>query len=151
LRSAPLDLALAVKTLVGEEGLSQHLVAEELGKSKTWVSAILRILDLPDLVKEKVGCTQLSVDALTRIARLEDPQLQSQLIEGLLAGTPQGEIRERIRHADRGLRTKPSPKPNRTSHTHHEAVVTVQSETGRLTGEQLIAALQEALEEASKG
>jgi hypothetical protein len=92
--------------------------------------------------------TQLSVDALTRIARLEDPELQAQLVDGLLGGTTQGEIRERIRWSDRGQSSKPPPKAKRTCRTRHEAVVTVQSETSQLTGHQLIAALQEALEEA---
>jgi hypothetical protein len=114
------------------------------------VNAVLRILDLSDGAKEKVGCTQLSVDALTRIARLDDPELQSQLVDRLLAGTTQGKIREQIRQADRGQKPKPAPKAKRTFRTRHEAVVTVQSETSRLTGDQLIAALQEALEEASK-
>jgi hypothetical protein len=115
------------------------------------VSAVLRILDLSDGAKEKVGCTQLSVDALTRIARVNDPELQSRLVDGLLAGTTQGEIRERIRQADLGRRPKRAPKAKRTFRTRHEALVTVQSETSRLTGDQLIAALQEALEQASKG
>lgn len=148
----PLELALAIKALVGEEGLSQHQVAEQLGKSKAWVSAVLRILDLSDGAKEKVGCTKLflSADALSRIARVDDPELQSQLVDELLTGAPQGEIRERIRQANRAHGPKPAPKPKRTFRTRHEAVVTVQSETGRLTGDQLIAALQDALGEASK-
>ena len=99
----PIELALAIKAMIGEEGLSQHQVAGQLGKSKAWVSAVLRILDLPDGAKQKVGCTQLplSVDALTRIARLDDLGLQSELVDDLLAGTTQGEIREQIRQAAR--------------------------------------------------
>jgi ParB family chromosome partitioning protein len=148
----PLELALAIEALIGEEGLSQHQVAEQLGKSKAWVSAVLRILDLSDSAKRKVGCTKLSLsaDALSRIARIDDPELQSQLVDRLLAGTTQGEIRERIRRADRGRKPKPAPKPKRTFRTRHEAVVTVQNETSRLTGDQLIAALQDALEQASR-
>jgi ParB family chromosome partitioning protein len=148
----PLELALAIKALIGEEGVSQQQVADHLGKSKAWLSAVLRIVDLSDAAKAKVGCAQLplSVDSLTRIARLDDPELQSQLVDGLLAGTTQGEIRERIRQADRAHGPKPAPKAKRTFRTRHEAVVTVQSETSRLSGDQLIAALREALEEASK-
>jgi ParB/RepB/Spo0J family partition protein len=146
----PLELALAIDALIGEEGLSQQQVADQLGKSKTWLSAVLRILDLSDGAKEKVGCAQLplSVDSLTRISRLDDPELQSELVDGLLAGKTQGEIRERIRQADRGRRPKPAPRAKRTFRTRHEAVVTVQSETSRLTRDQLIAALQQALAEA---
>jgi ParB family chromosome partitioning protein len=148
----PLELALAIKTLIGEEGSSQQQVAEQLGKSKAWVSGVLRILDLSDGAREKVWCTKLSLsaDALSRIARLEDPELQSELVDGLLAGTTQGEIRERIRQADRAHGPKPAPKAKRTFRTRYQAVVTVQSETSRFTGDQLIAALQEALEQASK-
>jgi ParB/RepB/Spo0J family partition protein len=149
----PLELALAIEALIEEERLGQHDVAEQLGKSKAWVSGILRILDLPDGARKKVWCTKLSLsaDALSRIARVDDPELQSQLVDELLAGTTQGEIRERIRQADRERNIKPSQKPKRTFRTRHEAVVTVQSKTSLLTGPQLIAALQEALEEASKG
>jgi ParB/RepB/Spo0J family partition protein len=149
----PLELASAIKALVREEGFSQDDVAEQLGKNKAWVSAVVRILDLSEAAKEKVGCTQLplSLDALTRIARLDDPELQSQLVDGLLAGTPQGEIREQIRQADRAKKPKSAPRAKRTFRTQHEAIVTVQSKTSRLTGEQMIAALQEALKEARKG
>ena len=117
------------------------------------MSAVLRILDLSEGAKEKVGCTQLpvSADALTRIARLDDPELQSDLVDALLAGTTQGEIREQIRQSDRGRKPKLAQKAKRTFCTQHEAVVTVQSETSRLTREQLIGALQEALEKASNG
>ena len=99
-RVPPLELALAVKTLIGEEGLSQQQVAEQLGeKESARVSGVLRILDLSDGAREKVWCTKLSLsaDALSRIARVDDPELQSQLVDGLLAGKTQGEIRERIR------------------------------------------------------
>jgi ParB family chromosome partitioning protein len=147
----PLELALAIHALISEEGLNQQQVADQLGKSKAWVSAVLRILDLSDAAKQKVGCTQLSIDALTRIARLDDSVLQVELIDGLLAGTPQGEIRERIKQADRGQKPKLVMKAKRMFRTRHEALVTVESDTSRLTGDQLIAALQEALEEASKG
>ena len=74
----------------------------------------------------------------------------SELVDGLLAETTQSEIRERIRQTDRGQKPKQAPKAERTFRTRHEAVVTVQSETSRLTGDQVIVALQEALVEASK-
>jgi hypothetical protein len=129
-------------SLIGEEGLSQHQVAEQAGKSNAWVSAVLRILDLSDDAKGRVGCTQLSVDALTRIARLEDPELQSQLDAPRrdLGADPPG-------IADRGrcrLRKPNAPFAPGTRRLQRC------SRTSRLRGDQLIAALQEAPEEASK-
>ena len=68
----------------------------------------------------------------------------------LLGGASSREIRERIKVAKLGTgeKAKSAPKPKRTFRTRHQAVVTVHSETSRLTRDQLIAALQEALEEA---
>ena len=62
------------------------------------------------------------------------------------------ELRGRIKVAKRGTgeKAKSGRKPKRTFRTGHKATVTVQSETSRLTGDQLIAALQEALGKASK-
>jgi ParB family chromosome partitioning protein len=150
-----LELALAIKALVEQEQLAQEQVAEQLGKDKTWVSQILRILDLPAELKRKVETSQLllSYDALGKIARLDERDLQDDLLEALLGGASAREIRERIKVAKPGTgdKAKSPRKPKRTFRTRHQAVVTVQSETSRLTGAQLIAALQEALEEASKG
>ena len=147
----PLELAAALRTLIAEAGLTQDQIARHLGKNKAWVSGVLRILDLPEEVKQKVGYTQrpLSVDALTRIARVEDPDLQSRLVDGVMAGSSQSEIREQIREAHRGRTSRTATKTKRTFHTRHEAIVTVQSKRGHLTDEQVVAALQEALDETT--
>ena len=149
----PLELATALRTLIAVAGLTQDQVARHLGKNKAWVSGVLRILDLPEDVRQKVGYTQrpLSVDALTRIARLEDPSLQSRLVDAVIAGGSQTEIRAHIRQARREeLSTAPSNGERRFS-ARHGIVVTVRSTTGRLTDEHVVAALREALGEAVKG
>ena len=51
----------------------------------------------------------------------------------LLAGASQGEIRDQIRQTHRGRKPKLTQKAKRTFCTRHEAIVTVQSETSRLT------------------
>ena len=145
----PLELAAALRTLIAEAGLTQDQVARHLGKNKAWVSGVLRILDLPEEVRQKVGYTQrpLSVDALTRIAHLEDPNLQSQLVDGVLAGSSQSEIREQIRQAHPGTKSRSASKMKRTFHTRHGIIVTVRGETGGLTDGQVLAALQDVLDE----
>ena len=153
----PVEMAEALQGLLDED---QHVktqddLAKTIGKDKTWVSGMLRILTLPVALQQKVGSTQLTVsyDAMIRIARLEHANHQEQLIEQLLTGATQKEIREEI---DR-LKGKPakstsssSPKPKRVYHTKYKATVIVQSETGRLTSDQTIDALQEALGQATK-
>lgn len=149
----PLELATALRTLTAVAGLTQDQVARHLGKNKGWVSGVLRILDLPEDVRQKVGYTQrpLSVDALTRIARLEDPNLQSRLVDAVIAGGSQTDIRAQIRQARRGRMTTVASYGERRFSARHGIVVTVRSATVRLTDEHVVAALREALGEAVKG
>jgi ParB family transcriptional regulator, chromosome partitioning protein len=153
----PVEMAEALQALLDEDQRvkTQDDLAKTIGKDKTWVSGMLRILTLPVKLQQKVGSTQLSVsyDAMIRIARLEEPNHQQQLIEQLLTGATQKEIRDEI---DR-LKGKPaksvtsgSPKPKRVYHTKYKATVIVQSESSRLTSDQTIDALQEALGQATQ-
>jgi len=154
----PVEMAEALQALLDEDQRvkTQDDLAKTIGKDKTWVSGMLRILSLPVPLQQKVGSTQLSVsyDAMIRIARLEDAKHQEQLIEQLLTGASQKEIREEI---DR-LKGKPpksatsgsSSKPKRVYRTKYKATVIVQSQTSRLTTDQTIDALQEALGQATK-
>jgi ParB family chromosome partitioning protein len=150
----PVEMAEALQALLDEDQRvkTQDDLAKTIGKDKTWVSGMLRILTLPVKLQQKVGSTQLTIsyDAMIRIARLEDEKHQDQLIEQLLTGATQKEIRDEI---DR-LKGKPakvsgeSPKPKRVYHTKYKATIIVQSQTSRLTGDQVIEALQDALGQA---
>ncbi len=151
----PVEMAEALQSLIDEDQRikSQDDLAKLIGKDKTWVSGMLRILTLPVELQKKVGSTQLSVsyDAMIRIARLENAKHQEDLIEQLLSGATQKEIRQ---HIDR-LKGKPSKsgdttaKPKRVYHTKYKATVIVQGMTSRLTGDQTIDALQDALGQAT--
>ena len=116
------------------------------------MSGVLRILDLPEEVRQKVGYTRrpLSVDALTRIARVEDADLQSQLADAVIAGGSQTEIRAQIRQSRRGRMTTGASNGERCFNARHGIVVTVRSATGGLTDEHVVAALREALGAAVK-
>jgi ParB family transcriptional regulator, chromosome partitioning protein len=150
----PVEMAEALQALLDEDQKvkTQDDLAKTIGKDKTWVSGMLRILSLPVKLQQKVGSTQLTIsyDAMIRIARLEDEKHQDQLIEQLLTGATQKEIRDEI---DR-LKGKPakvpgeSAKPKRVYHTKYKATIIVQSQTSRLTGDQVIEALQDALGQA---
>ena len=51
----PIELAKYLNSLIEETGLSATAVAERLGKSRTWVSHKLRLLNLPDNVQAHIG------------------------------------------------------------------------------------------------
>lgn len=155
----PVEMAEALQALIDEDNRikSQDELAKLIGKDKAWVSGMLRILTLPPKLQRKVGSTQLTVgyDTMIRIARLDEPGEQERLVTAVLDGATQREIRDEI---DR-LKGKPAreassassgtPKPKRVYHTKYKATVIVQSETSRLSSDQVIDALQEALGRAT--
>ena len=153
----PVEMAEALQAMIDEDERikSQDDLAAIIGKDKTWVSGMLRILTLPIPLQQKVGATQLSVayDAMIRIARLEDGSQQEQLIDMLIGGASGRDIR---RHIDtlKGVPPPPkesssNPKPKRVCHTKYKATVIVQSTTKQLSTDQVIDALQEALGKAT--
>jgi ParB family transcriptional regulator, chromosome partitioning protein len=157
----PVEMAEALQSLLDEDAKikNQEDLARLIGKDKAWVSGILRIITLPVELQQKVGSTQLSLsyDSVIRIARLEKTEHQAQLIDQLLSGASQKDIRDEI---DR-LKGKPprtttagqtaSPKPKRVYHTKYKAIVIVQSETAKLTNDQCLEAIQDALGQAVNG
>lgn len=150
----PVELAEALQGILDEDPAvkSQDALAALIGKDKTWVSGMLRVLSLPADLRAKVGSTQQSIgyDAIIRIARLDDPRLQHEMIEALLGGATQREIRTLIESHQPAKRNDPSaksdaPKPKRAFKTEHQAVVVVQSTTSRLTPDRVVLALRAAL------
>jgi ParB family chromosome partitioning protein len=148
------ELAQALRSLMDDD-LSiktQDGLARTIGKDKTWVSRILRILTLPADLQRKVATSQLFIpyDAVTEIARLEDRELQAALVEELLNGATVRDIRERVKEVKppKDSREKPVAKPKKVFHTSHGASVIVQSKTSKLPHEQVMEALAEAMEQA---
>ena len=154
----PVEMAEALQALLDEDQRvkTQDDLAKTIGKDKTWVSGMLRILTLPVTLQQKVGSTQLSVsyDAMIRIARLEDAITRSNSSSNCSPAPA------RRKSAKRSIGSRESPpksatsasssKPKRVYRTKYKATVIVQSQTSRLTTDQTIDALQEALGQATK-
>jgi ParB family chromosome partitioning protein len=149
----PVEMAEALQAMMDEDDRikEQDDLAAIIGKDKTWISGMLRILTLPPSLQQRVGSAQLAIgyDAMIRVARLDDPGQQEQLIDLMLGGASRREIRE---HIDRFKGKKPSDsvsKPKRVYRTKYKATVIVQSTTSALTSDQVIDALGEALGRAT--
>jgi ParB family chromosome partitioning protein len=153
----PVEMAEALQAMMDEDKRieSQDELARIIGKDKTWVSGMLRILSLPTSLQQRVGSTQLSVayDAMIRIARLDDLAQQEQLVEMLLGGASGRDIRRHIETLTGAPKddnaSVSTPKPKRVYHTKYKATVIVQSTTKQLTQDQVLGALQEALGKAT--
>ena len=161
----PVEMAQALQSLLDDQQFkSQRELAVAIGKTESWVSRILRILSLPPRLKAKLASTQVSIgyDAIASIARMESEADQIELIDIVLAGGTQDEVRAAVR-TKKGLppiRPRQTAgddapasiaKPKRVYHTKYKVVVIAQAETGDLTTDQVIGALQEALGKATNG
>ena len=94
----PVEMAVGLKYLLDNdpEVTTQDALAERLGKRKVWVSEMLRILDMPKPLQERVRTSELATDTLTKIARETDPAFQEELVEAAISGATVRDIRERI-------------------------------------------------------
>ena len=155
----PLELATSLALLLENDTTikTKRDLAAQVGKSEVWVSKILRILDLPEALREKLSTSKvfISADAASEAARQDDAKLQEALIEGLVSGATVREIREQINvhkgkapAKPKSEEPAPAPKPKWVFHTEHGADIIVQSKKLRLSLDERIAALQEALKQA---
>lgn len=148
----PVELAEALQALMEEDDeiRTQDDLARVIGKTKTWMSRILRILDLPAQLQQKVATSQLSIpyDAVASIARLQNNSEQEALIDALLEGATNRDIRERIHHLKGGGRSSGNAKPKHVYETSQKAMVIIQSMNSTLEPERRVRALEEALQKA---
>lgn len=78
---APLDQAIAMRTLVDEMAWSHEQLAAELGLSRSAVSRSLAFLEFPPSVRDLVTDGMLSHSAARALNRLEDKALVERLAE----------------------------------------------------------------------
>ena len=74
----PVEEAMGVRRLMDEAGLTQEKVAERLGKSRPAVANLLRLLTLPDSVKQLLAAGKLSAGHARALVTV-DPRRQVQL------------------------------------------------------------------------
>lgn len=150
----PVEMAEALQSLLDDHQVrNQRDLGIALGKPESWVSRMLRILALPQAQQQKLAATQstVSYDAVAEIARLPGREDQARLIDAVVGGASQAQVRDEIRQLKQLPKAAADPsavKPKRVFYTHLKAMVVVQSTTTRLTGDQTVAALEEALVQA---
>ena len=155
----PIEMSNALQSLLDDNEVdTQSALAELIGKDKTWVSKMLRILSLPAPIQEKVAMSQLlvSYDAVAEVARITSPKQQERLIDFLLSGASVQQVREQIKvsktEGDPNTEILSGRKPKYLFGTTQGATVIIQSlEARQLTVPQKIKALEEAIEAIQNG
>jgi ParB family chromosome partitioning protein len=81
----PLEAATAYQSLSVEFGLSHEEIAKRVGKSRSAVTNILRLLDLPDVVQQAVRKNQLSMGHARALLGLDTIKAQSAALQTILS------------------------------------------------------------------
>ena len=80
----PIEEALAYHTLIERFDLTQDQVAKQVGKNRSTVTNLLRLLDLPDEVLELVRDNQLSAGHARALLGLKDTEQMASLAQKII-------------------------------------------------------------------
>lgn len=81
----PIDRALAFQRLIEEFGLAVTMIAKRIGKSESYVSNTMRLLALPDAIKDGLISGAISEGHARAIAGLNDVKLMVDAYKTILA------------------------------------------------------------------
>jgi ParB family transcriptional regulator, chromosome partitioning protein len=81
----PLEEAEAYRELMDEFGLTQEQVARKVGKDRTTVSNMLRLLKLPDALKQALAEDKISEGHARALLQLNDERRQLSLLKTVIA------------------------------------------------------------------
>lgn len=81
----PLERAQAFKRLIEEFGLSTGAIAVKIGKSAPYVSNTLRLMTVPDVLKDALASGATTEGHVRALASLEDPNLILEAYKEILA------------------------------------------------------------------
>jgi ParB family chromosome partitioning protein len=80
----PIEKALAYKRLIDEFGLGTNEVARRVGKSAPAVSNTMRLLSLPDAIKDALVANVISEGHVRPLISLDDPKLMLEVFKRIL-------------------------------------------------------------------
>ncbi|MQL53192.1 ParB/RepB/Spo0J family partition protein [Desulfofundulus thermobenzoicus] len=72
----PLEEAMAYRRLIDEFGMTQEELARKVGKSRSFIANTMRLLGLPDEVREMLGNGQITAGHARAVLSLEDADKQ---------------------------------------------------------------------------
>lgn len=95
----PIETARAYSLLMHEMGWTQERLAQELGKKRTTVANTLRLLQLPEMVQERLAEGTLSTGHAKALATLPSGEEQERVAEKILAkGLSVREVEDLVNH-----------------------------------------------------
>jgi ParB family chromosome partitioning protein len=128
----PLERAEAYRRYADEFGLSADDIAHSLGEDRSTVANYIRLLDLPDEVKELVSSGQLSMGHARCLLGLKSPDAITRLAkkaidDGLSVRTLERLVRERLDARQNASKAAPASKDAKRPQVRHLEEAFVQS------------------------
>lgn len=80
----PIEEANAYRKLIDSVGLTQELVAERVGKSRTIVTTAMRLLKLPDEIQRNLEEGKLSAGHGRALLMTDDPKVQRSIAKAII-------------------------------------------------------------------
>ena len=114
----PMEEAKAYSRLMGEFGLTQDLVASSVGKDRSSIANILRLLGLPKEIQQFIESCSLSLGHAKVLAGVSSPSAQIQLAKRIVSGQLSVRQTEQLVAGQKsgGSRKHPKPELNKFHH-----------------------------------
>lgn len=77
----PIEIAMGYKRLIKECDYTQAEVAEKVGKNRTTITNMLRLLNLPPFIQAALRDGKLSMGHARALINVEDPEIQEKIFE----------------------------------------------------------------------
>ncbi len=115
----PIEEAMAYKALIKEFGRTQDEISKAIGKSRPYITNMLRLLTLPKTAQDMVQAGKISMGHARAIIAAENPSHLAQIIadKGLS-----------VRAAEKLVRDMKRPKPNRAAQIKSPDIRAVETE-----------------------
>lgn len=103
----PLEVAMGYKRLLEEFDYTQAEVAERVGKNRTTVTNMLRLLNLPDFIQSAVKSNKISMGHARALITIEDEEVQQKILKKVIdEGLSVRQIEDAVRKVTRPAKSK---------------------------------------------
>ncbi len=126
----PIEEAQGFKRLVDEFQFTQEAVAGSIGKDRTTVTNLLRLLRLPLEIQEQVAANKISVGHARALLSIEDPKVQKALAQKIVAKNLS------VRQTEALVRSHAAPAPGKkkTGRSKDRDIQILEEEISRILG-----------------
>ena len=107
-----IEEAHAYKRLIEALGLTQEMVAQRVGRDRTFITNYLRLLRLPEDIQQLVESEKLSMGHARALLGVDDPGIQRNLANKIIEkGFSVRETERTIKNIISGVKSKPASVP----------------------------------------